>query len=73
MNLPSNQMNLAFSTMNRPSGKHAENIYRFEPHLSNAISPGFHCLVSPFSGIMGKTAPRLRLTVSRARVRLRIK
>jgi hypothetical protein len=66
-------MNLAFSTINRPSGKRAENIYRFEPHLSNGISPGFHCLVSPFSGIMGKTARRLRLAVSWARVPLWIK
>jgi hypothetical protein len=55
MNLPSNQMNLAFSTIARTSGKRAENIYRFKPHLSNGISPGFHCLVRSFSVIMGKT------------------
>jgi hypothetical protein len=53
MNLPSNQMNLAFSTIEPTSGKRAENIYRFEPQLSNGICPGFHCLVRPFSGIMG--------------------
>jgi hypothetical protein len=57
-------MNLAFSTINRSSGKRIENIYRFEPYLSNAISPGFHCLERPFSGIMGKTARRLRPAVS---------
>jgi hypothetical protein len=52
-------MNLAFSTINRTSGKRAENFYRFEPHLSNGISPGFHCLVRPFSGIMAKKVRRL--------------
>jgi hypothetical protein len=63
-------MNLAFSTIERTSGKRAENYYRFEPHLSNGISSGFHCLVRPFSGIMGKTARRLRRSYSWAQVPL---
>jgi NAD-dependent oxidoreductase involved in siderophore biosynthesis len=36
--------------------------------LSNGIYPGFHCLVSPFSGIMGETAGRTRRAGSYARV-----
>jgi hypothetical protein len=56
-------MNLAFSTINLTSGIGAENFYRFEPHLSNGISPGFHCLVRPFSGIMGKTAPTAAIRI----------
>jgi hypothetical protein len=49
-------MNLAFSTINPSSKSLNENFYLFEPQLSNGISPGFHCLANPFSGIMGKTA-----------------
>jgi hypothetical protein len=46
--LPSNQMNLAFSTMNRTSEKLAENYYLFEARLSNGIPVVFVALPNLF-------------------------